>query len=293
LRTAQENDLVLLISQDGKRYLLRLHAGDRFHTHRGVIAHDDLIGKPFGHKVSSHLNHSFLVLQPSLHDLLMSLRRASQIVYPKDIGQILLKLDVGRGKRVIEAGTGSGILTIALAHAVQPDGMVYSHEVREDMLAIARRNLEVAGLLDRVQLIQKDIAEGFAATEVDSLFLDVREPWEYLSQVCVALRDGGFFGAIVPTTNQVSWLLAEMERYPFISVEVMEVLLREYKPVPARLRPQDRMVAHTGFLIFARKVAWLEQTTEDVVTEEEGPECGADSGDANEDARSFGCQPLS
>ena len=259
MKAAQENDLVLLVSRDGKRYLLRLHPGDRFHTHRGIVEHNDLIGKALGREVTSHLNQSFLVLQPSLHDLLMNLKRVSQIVYPKDIGQILLKLDVGRGKRIVEAGTGSGALTIALAHGVQPDGIIYSHEIREDMLAIARRNLEMAGLLDRVQLIQRDIAEGFAATDADSLFLDVREPWDYLPQACAALRDGGFFGAIVPTTNQVSWLLAEMERHPFMSIEVMEVLLREYKPVPARLRPQDRMVAHTGFLIFARKVALLHQ----------------------------------
>jgi tRNA (adenine57-N1/adenine58-N1)-methyltransferase len=150
-------------------------------------------------------------------------------------------------------------LAIALAHAVQPDGMVFSHEVREDMLALARRNLEMAGLANYVQLIQRDIAEGFAVEDADSLFLDVREPWCYLRQTCEALRDGGFFGAIVPTTNQVSLLLAEMERHPFMSVEVMEILLREYKPVPARLRPQDRMVAHTGFLIFARKVALLQK----------------------------------
>jgi tRNA (adenine57-N1/adenine58-N1)-methyltransferase len=261
LSAAQENGLVLLISRDGKRYLLRLRAGDRFHTHRGIIEHDALIGAPLGREVASHLGQSFLVLQPSLHDLLMNLKRASQIVYPKDIGQILLKLDVGPGKRIVEAGTGSGALTVALAHGVQPDGIVYSHEVREDMLAIARRNLEMVGLVDRVQLIQRDIAEGFAATDADSLFLDVREPWDYLPQACAAMRDGGFFGAIVPTTNQVSWLLAEMERHPLMSIEVVEILLREYKPVPARLRPQDRMVAHTGFLIFARKVALLSEST--------------------------------
>ena len=260
MSAAQENGLVLLISRDGKRYLLRLRAGDRFHTHRGIIEHDALIGAPLGREVASHLGQSFLVLQPSLHDLLMNLKRASQIVYPKDIGQILLKLDVGPGKRIIEAGTGSGALTVALAHGVQPDGTVYSHEVREDMLAIARRNLETVGLAGRVQFIQRDIAEGFAATDADSLFLDVREPWDYLTQACAAMRDGGFFGAIVPTTNQVSWLLAEMERHPLMSIEVMEILLREYKPVPARLRPQDRMVAHTGFLIFARKVALLSES---------------------------------
>jgi len=261
LRVAQEKDLVLLIGPDAKRHLVRLCAGSRFHTHKGVIEHDDLIGKPLGREVLSHLKQSFMVLQPSIHDVLMNLKRASQIIYPKEIGLILLKLDVGSGKRVVEAGTGSGALTIALAHGVSPNGTVYSCDVRQDMLNLARHNLETAGLLDRVRLIHRDIAEGFGETDVDALFLDVREPWEYLHQVCAALCNGGFFGALVPTTNQVSSLLAEMAHHPFCSVEVLEILLRKYKPIASRLRPQDQMVGHTGFLIFARKVAPIEKRT--------------------------------
>jgi len=260
LKLAQPNDLVILLARDGKRYLTRLLPGDRFHSTHGYIAHDDLIGQPLGREVRSQLDQPFMVLKPSLHDLLMNLKRVSQIIYPKEIGQILLKLDVGNGKRIIEAGTGSGALTIALAHGVQPEGMVYSYDVREDMLRIAQRNLEMAGLTRYVQFIQRDIAEGFTESDVDALFLDVREPWVYLTHVCQALSDGGFFGALVPTTNQISWLLAEMGRYPFASIEVMEILLRAYKPVAERLRPQDVMVGHTGYLIFARKVALLPET---------------------------------
>ncbi|MHB0857834.1 MAG: tRNA (adenine-N1)-methyltransferase [Anaerolineae bacterium] len=257
MKLAQENDRILLISRDGKRYLLRLRLHDRFHTHRGAIDHDDLIGQPLGREILSHLNQPFMALQPSIHDLLMNLKRTSQIIYPKEIGHILLKLDAGNGKRIIEAGTGSGALTMALAHAVQPDGIVYSYETREDMIRVARNNLESAGFLSQVQLIHRDIGEGFTETDVDALFLDVREPWDYLEHVCVALCDGGFFGALVPTTNQLSWLLGEMARYPFVSTEVLEIFLRHYKPVPARLRPADTMIGHTGFLVFARKVAML------------------------------------
>jgi len=254
---AQESDTVLLIAGDRKRYLVRLRAGDRFHTHKGVIDHDALIGQPLGRQVFSHLNHPFVVLRPSIYDLLMNLKRASQVIYPKEIGPILLRLDVCDGRRIIEAGTGSGALTMALAYSVRPHGMVYSYEAREDMINVARKNLSVAGLSDYARLTQRDIAEGFDETDVDALFLDVREPWDYLDQALAALRDGGFFGALVPTTNQVSWLLAGMERRPFSSVEVMEILERKYKPVPARLRPQDVMVGHTGFLIFARKISLL------------------------------------
>jgi len=260
LKLAHANDLVLLISRDHKRYLVRLLPGDRFHTHQGIINHDDLIDGPLGREVLSHLQRPFMVLQPSLHDLLMSIKRASQIIYPKEIGQILLKLDLGPGKRVIEAGTGSGVLTIALAHAVQPDGTVYSYEMREDMLNVAQRNIDLAGLLDRVKLTQRDISQGFTETGVDALFLDVREPQDYIGQALDALDDGGFFGALVPTTNQVSDLLAEMARHPFAAIEVLEIFIRYYKPVPARLRPQDLMVGHTGYLVFARKVAPLAET---------------------------------
>jgi tRNA (adenine57-N1/adenine58-N1)-methyltransferase catalytic subunit len=257
LNAAQENDTVLLIAGDRKRYLVRLRAGDRFHTHKGVIDHDALIGQPLGRQVLSHLNHPFVVLRPSIYDLLMNLKRASQIIYPKEIGQILLRLDVCDGRRIVEAGAGSGALTMALAYSVRPHGRVHSYEVREDMINVARKNLAVAGLLDYVQLTQRDIAEGFDETDADALFLDVREPWDYLDQALAALSDGGFFGALVPTTNQVSWLLAGMERRPLSSIEVLEILERRYKPVAARLRPQDVMVGHTGFLIFARKVALL------------------------------------
>ena len=263
LRVAQENERILLIAPDEKHYLVRLRAGHQFHTSKGIIEHDHIIGHPFGRTILSHLNHRFVVLFPSIYDKLMRLTRRSQIIYPKEIGQILLKLDVGPGDRIIEAGTGSGALAIALAHAVQPDGMVYSYERREDMLTGARRNLADAGLLDQVALAQRDIAQGFDQQDVDGLFLDVREPWEYLTQVREALADGGFFGALVPTTNQVSDLLAEMERHPFISTEVLEILLRHYKPVPARLRPRDHMVGHTGFLIFARKIRPYEEPVAD------------------------------
>jgi tRNA (adenine57-N1/adenine58-N1)-methyltransferase catalytic subunit len=255
LSLAQENDRVLLVSPGNRRYLLLLRSGRRFHTNKGIIEHDALIGQPLGRSVTTHLGYTFLVLRPSLHDLLMNVKRVSQIIYPKDIGLILLKLDVVHGRRIIEAGTGSGALTLALAHAVRPDGMVYSYEVREEMLHTARRNLEEAGVEDSVILHQRDIAEGFLERDVDALFLDVREPWDYMEQTCQALADGGCFGALLPTTNQVSIQLAAMAHHPFMAIEVLELMLREYKPVPQRLRPDDHMIAHTGYLLFARKIA--------------------------------------
>lgn len=251
--TAREGTLVLLLSEKGKRFIVRLSPGKRFETQFGYIKHEDIMGKPFGSEVQSHLGHRFLLLEPSTFDLIQSIPRITQIIYPKDAGYIVLKLNLMPGKRVVEAGTGSGALTLVMARAVMPSGKVYSYEVRPEMLRFAQRTLEMAGVLDYVELKERDIAQGFDERDVDALFLDLRTPWEYLAQAREALKPGGFFGALVPTANQVISLLEGLENRGFADVEVEELLLRSYRAVHERLRPDDRMVAHTGYLIFARK----------------------------------------
>jgi tRNA (adenine57-N1/adenine58-N1)-methyltransferase len=253
---AHEGDLVLLIGRDHKDFIVRLKPGGQLQTHRGCINHDDLLDQPLGREVHSHLGYPFVILEPSTYDLVQQLKRTTQIMYPKDIGYLLLKLNIMPGRRVIEAGTGSGGLTMVLARALRPDGRVYSYEARADILEVAQKNIESLGLSDCVEFRLQDIAQGFVETEVDALFLDVRTPWLYLPQVVEALKDSGFFGAIVPTTNQVIQLLPALEaQETFTNIEVEEVLVRPYKPVPTRFRPIDRMIAHTGYLIFARKVS--------------------------------------
>jgi len=277
MANAQEGDLVLLIGPDGKKFMIRLQAEQALHTHRGIIRHDSLIGEPLGRTVYTHLGLPFLALEPSLHDLLMNVRRTTQIMYPKEIGYALLKLNVGNGKRVAEAGSGSGALTTALAHAVCPDGRVYSYEMREDMLNLARKNVDRVGLLPYVEFKLRDIAQGFDETDLDACFLDVREPWQFLEQVSRAVKPGGFFGTLVPTANQVIDTLTGLQRAGFGAVEVEELIMRPYKPVPGRLRPVDRIVAHTGYLIFARTPTLGEATLPAEASEVEGE---ADHGNA-------------
>lgn len=247
-------DTVLLVASDRRWWIVRLQPGQSFQTHRGVLAHDDLIGLPWGSQLSTHLGRSLLLLRPSMYDHMLGLRRTTQIVYPKEAGYLLLRMNIGPGAQVVEAGTGSGGLTLALAHAVRPTGHVYSYDCRAEMQNLARRNLEQLGLADWVTLKLRDISEGFDERGVDALFLDLPDPWRYLHQARAALAGGGFFGAILPTVNQVADLLAALEGAHFGLPEVEEIILRPYKAVPARLRPMDRMVAHTGFLIFARAV---------------------------------------
>ncbi|MGH2523499.1 MAG: tRNA (adenine-N1)-methyltransferase [Anaerolineales bacterium] len=251
---AQAGDIVQLVGRDQKYFILRLAPGERLETHRGIVEHSALIGSPLGSEVFTHLGHSFLVLEPSTDDLIRDIKRNTQIIYPKDMGFILMKMSVRPGLTVVEAGTGSGGMTTVLAQAVGPQGRVITYEVREDMQNLAKKNLARVGLADRVTFKLRDIAEGFDESDADALFLDVPNPWDYTAQARRTLKGGGFFGSIVPTANQVSELLISLQRESFEFVEVCEVLLRYYKPVAARLRPTDRMVAHTGFLIFGRPV---------------------------------------
>jgi tRNA (adenine57-N1/adenine58-N1)-methyltransferase len=249
---AQPGDLVQLVSPTNKVFIIQLVPGGELHTHRGLIRFDDLIGQPWGSQVFTHSGSTYFLLQPGLTDVLKETRRNTQIMYPKDIGYLLLKMGIGPGTTVLEAGTGSGALTTALAWAVGAQGAVYSYEIRPEMHNLARKNLEKLGLLKRVVFKLRDVAEGFDERNVDALFLDLPNAFDFLPQARQALKSGGFFGAILPTTNQVARLLQAFYENHFAFVEVCEVMLRFYKPVPERLRPTDRMVAHTGYLCFAR-----------------------------------------
>jgi tRNA (adenine57-N1/adenine58-N1)-methyltransferase catalytic subunit len=272
---AKAGDLAQLVSPTNKVFIIRLVAGAELQTHRGVLYHDQVIGKPWGSQVYTHLGSEYYLLQPGLGDILKATRRNTQIIYPKDIGFILLTMGIGPGVRVIEAGTGSGALTTALAWAVGPQGLVFSYETRQEMQNLARKNLERVGLAERVVFKLQDIAAGFDEVGVDALFLDIQNSYDFLQQAKAALKPGGYFGSILPTTNQVVRLLSALYQNNFAFVDVCEILLRFYKPVSERFRPTDRMVAHTGFLIFGRSMitkpsqpteedpGWMEPAHED------------------------------
>lgn len=252
--TARDGDLAQLVGLRHKHFILTLEAGAKFETHRGILQHDDLIGKVWGSQVFSHLGSPFFLLQPSLADLLINLPRTTQIMYPKDIGFILVTMGVGPGQTVMEAGSGSGSMTTALAHAIGAEGRVISYEIKPDTQNLALKNLKRFGLASRVNFKLRDIGEGFDETDADSFFLDVPNPYDYIGQVRAALKPGGFLCCLIPTFNQVEKTLQALRQTNFAFLEVCEILLRYYKPEPTRLRPTDRMVAHTGFLVFGRKI---------------------------------------
>jgi tRNA (adenine57-N1/adenine58-N1)-methyltransferase catalytic subunit len=252
---AREGDLVQLMGQRHKSHFICLKSTAVFQTHRGELQHDEMIGKPWGSRLSSHTGNTFFLMRPSFAELITEIKRNTQIIYPKDIGYIVMVMGIGPGVHVLEAGTGSGALTAAFAYLVGDSGKVTSYEKREQMQNLARNNLTRLGLLDRVDLKLGDVSDGFEERDVDAVFLDLPNPYDYLAQVKTTLKLGGFLGLILPTANQVSKTLEALRVHDFAFPEVCEIMLRFYKPDWERLRPTDRMVAHTGYLVFGRSVA--------------------------------------
>jgi tRNA (adenine57-N1/adenine58-N1)-methyltransferase len=175
-------------------------------------------------------------------------------MYPKDIGFILMKMNIAPGTTIIEAGTGSGGLTQILSLMVGKEGHVYTYERREEMTNLARKNVQKLGLPDNVTFYNHSVEEGFEQKDVDAVFLDLPNPYDFVQTVRDALIPGGQFGALLPTTNQVTKLLLEMRRADFEFIDVVELMLRFYQAESEKFRPVDRMVAHTGYLVFGRPI---------------------------------------
>jgi len=260
---AQAGDLVEIVSPSRKIFIFLLATGKEIHTHRGIVKHDDLIGKAWGSEVISHKGNPFFLLQPTLADVIAEIPRNTQIIYPKDIGFILVTMGIGSGTKVLEAGSGSGALTTALAWVVGPEGTVVSYEMRPDVKNLAQKNLNRVGLSSRVDFKLGDIAEGISVRGFDAVFLDIPNAYELISQVKQALKPGGHFGCIFPTINQVMRLLPALHANNFKVVDICEIMLRYYKSHQDRLRPTDRMVAHTGYLTFARSIIPIENTNDE------------------------------
>jgi tRNA (adenine57-N1/adenine58-N1)-methyltransferase len=246
----QEGDDVLLYLDKKRTYLVNVKDGKQFHTHKGFLGLGELIGKPFGSTATSSLGVTFHVLKPLIRDRIMKTERRTQVLYPKDIGFLLFQLDIGSGSRVVEAGTGSGALTMALANAVRPNGMVYTYEINPKFQNIASRNIERAGLSEFVELIEGDITEGIAEKEIDAIVLDLATPWVIVPMVSRTLKGGGVFASFSPTIEQVVKTVAILKEQPFVDVETIELILKRW----AKTDKQATLDRHSGYITTARKI---------------------------------------
>jgi tRNA (adenine57-N1/adenine58-N1)-methyltransferase catalytic subunit len=254
-------DRVQLTDPKGRHYSLTLQAGGQYHTHRGGLAHDDLIGKPEGSLIVSPVGTPYLALRPRLADYVLSMPRGAQVIYPKDAAQILMWGDVFPGASVLEAGAGSGALTCSLLQAVGPQGRVVSYEVRADHAEHAERNVrqffgEVPAnwslrLADLAALAERAPAECF-----DRVVLDMLAPWEHLDTVAKALVPGGVLVGYVATTTQLSRLVEDLRgQQCWTEPQAWETLMRPWHVVGLAVRPEHRMQGHTAFLVTARRLA--------------------------------------
>jgi tRNA (adenine57-N1/adenine58-N1)-methyltransferase len=252
-------DRVQLTDAKGRHYTMLLTGGGEFHTHRGAIAHDAVIGLPEGSVVKSANGDPFLVLRPLLVDYVMSMPRGAQLIYPKDAAQILLEGDIFPGARVLEAGAGSGALTCSLLRAVGPEGRVISYEVRADHAEHARRNVETFSgrVPDNWRLILSDVADtDLPDRSVDRVVLDMLAPWEVLDTVSRVVVAGGVLIVYLATVTQLSKTVEALrEQQCWTEPRAWETLQRGWNVVGLAVRPQHNMRGHTGFLVSARRLA--------------------------------------
>jgi tRNA (adenine57-N1/adenine58-N1)-methyltransferase catalytic subunit len=255
----QAGERALLLDLRGRRYLVTLATGKEFHSHHGAISHDGIIGGAEGAFVETTGGSRMLVVRPTLADYVLKMSRGAQIVYPKDIGAILVEADVSPGSTVLEAGTGSGSLTLALARAVGDGGRVISYELRDDHHERAVENINafyeaLGGKPENLDLRVGDVFDG-VDEEIDRVILDLPEPWRAVGTTTATLVPGGILCSYLPTIPQVQQLVEALRGGGFGLVNTFEILRRTWNVDGQSVRPDHRMVAHTGFIVTGRKLA--------------------------------------
>jgi len=253
-----EGDRVLLLLDKRRTYLVEVEGEKVFHTHKGFIQLMELVGKEYGSRIKSSTGTEFVALRPMIRDYIFKALRRTQIVYPKDVALIIIFSGIGSGGRVVEAGTGTGALTTALAFYVKPSGHIYSYEIREEFTQTALRNLQKAGVSEYVEIKMKDITQGIDEQDLDAVVLDMATPWLVVPHAYTALKGSGTFVSFSPTIDQVVKTVEALEEQGFVDIETVECLMRGMQVERGRTRPETLMTGHTGYITFARKALRLQ-----------------------------------
>jgi len=250
----QDGDNVLIYLDARRTYMIKVQSGQTFHTHKGYLKLDELIGKEYGEPIKSSLGINFATLKPALTDYIMKSSRNTQIIYPKDAALIVMLSGIGPGSRVVESGTGTRSLTTALAHYVGSSGKVYTYELRPEFQKNARKNLERSNLIDRVEMKSGDVTQGFDVQNVDAVILDLAVPWLVIPHAYNALKPSGIIVSFSPTIDQVVRATEALRENGFVFIETIECLMRTMQVERGKTRPNTMMTGHTGYITHARKI---------------------------------------
>ncbi|RLE81816.1 MAG: hypothetical protein DRJ36_01035 [Thermoprotei archaeon] len=244
----------MLYFDSKRKFIVEVEPGSTLHTDMGVVELGELIGKDYGCRLKTHLGIEFVVVRPALWQVVyLGFKRKTQVLYPKDVGYMLLMSSISPGSRVVEAGVGSGFLTAFLASIVRPNGKVYAYDISPTYIKLATTNLKKANLIGYVCLKQKDITQGIDERDIDAVVLDMPTPWLVTEHAFNSLRNGGIFIAFVPTVNQLERTVLVLREKGFIEIEAVENIQRTYKVKKGETRPRNIVIAHTGYIIVAQK----------------------------------------
>jgi tRNA (adenine57-N1/adenine58-N1)-methyltransferase catalytic subunit len=256
VRKIKTDDYVLFFYNDSKKWLMKAAPKQKFHTHVGIIDHKKVIGKPFGSAIKTNKGKIIFAMEPTIYDFVMKSQRSTQIVYPKDLGYIAARIGLQSGQTIVEIGTGSGSFTTFLAIIVKPKGHVYTYDVDENFMAIARKNIEKAGVSKYVTMTKLDLktAKKMPQKDVDVVIVDLGDPWVVVPQARKMLKGSGAFVAICPTMNQLEKLAAALRQNDFFDIECTEQIVRTIEARDGKTRHSFRAIGHTTYVAFARKV---------------------------------------
>jgi tRNA (adenine57-N1/adenine58-N1)-methyltransferase catalytic subunit len=269
LTKIEESSYVLLFHTPRKKWLIRVAWDKKFHTHLGIIDVSSIIGMEYGSAIRTTEGKLIFLMEPTIHDFIMKSERKTQIVYPKDLGYIVARTGLKNGSKVLEVGTGSGALATFMASIVKPDGHIYTFDVNSEFMEIAKRNLEKAGMAQYVTMHQHDLHQGVDIRNVDVATVDLGDPWTVIDQVYDTLKGGGAFVAICPTMNQIEKTTTQLKKSGYADIDCVELMIRNMEAREGMTRPSMRMIGHTTYLVFARKVEKLKEALPAPTSEEE------------------------